>query len=60
MLTKKTFDAVSESRKWREAASRKLDAMNKSERVKYLRSIAERFRTEMRSRQRPEDASRIA
>ena len=60
MLTKKTFDAVSESRKWREATSRKLDAMNKSERVKYLRSIAERLRTEMRSRQRAEDASRIA
>jgi hypothetical protein len=60
MLSKKTFDAVSESRKWREAASRKLDAMNKSERVKYLRSIAETFRTEMRPRRRAENASRTA
>ena len=60
MLTKKRFDAVSESRKWREAASRKLDAMKMSVRVTYLRSVAEGFRTEMRSRGRAEKASRSA
>ena len=29
----KTFDAVAESRKWREATSRKLDAMTREERL---------------------------
>lgn len=42
----KTFDAVSESRKWREATSRKLDAMAPDERVAYLRSVGETFANE--------------
>lgn len=39
----KTFDAVDESRKWREATSRKLDAMDLEQRIAYLRSIGERY-----------------
>lgn len=42
----KTFDAVSESRKWREATSRKLDAMTPEERIAYLRSVGETFARE--------------
>ena len=47
----KTFDAVAESRKWREAASQKLNAMSRAERLAYLKSLGERVRAEMRSRQ---------
>lgn len=35
--TIKTFDAVVESQKWREATSRKLDAMSLEERLRHLR-----------------------
>jgi len=42
----KTFNAVSESRKWREAASRKLDAMTPEERIAFLRSVGETFANE--------------
>ena len=43
--------AVAESRKWREAASQKLNAMSRAERLAYLKSLGERVRAEMRSRQ---------
>jgi hypothetical protein len=46
----KTFDAVAESRKWREATSRKLDAMSRAERVAYLKKVGERTRAELRAR----------
>ena len=39
----KTFDAVAESRKWREATSRRLDAMPLTERLVYLAGVRERF-----------------
>ena len=42
----KTFDAVDESRKWREATSLKLDAMTASERIAYLRAVGERYASE--------------
>ncbi len=42
----KTFDAVAESRKWREAASQKLNAMSRPERLAYLKSLGERVRAE--------------
>lgn len=42
----KTFDAVAESRKWREATSRRLDAMTLEERIAYLRSVRERYASE--------------
>jgi len=42
----KTFDAVAESRKWREATSGKLDAMSVEERLAYLGSIRERYAAE--------------
>lgn len=35
--TIKTFDAVLESRKWREVTSRKLDAMSLEDRLIFLR-----------------------
>jgi len=60
MLSEKTFDAVSESRKWREVTSRTLDAMNESERLKYLWSVAEALRKEMRSGRSSGDTERIA
>ena len=43
--------AVAESRKWREAASQKLNAMSRADRLAYLKSLGERVRAEMRSRQ---------
>jgi len=50
MTKKKTFDAVAESRKWREATSRKLDAMSRAERLAYLKEVGERMRAELRVR----------
>jgi hypothetical protein len=41
---------VEESRKWRDATSLKLDAMNVSERIAYLRSVGERYASEYASR----------
>ena len=42
----KAFDAVAESRKWREATSRKLDAMTVAERLAYLSNVRERYAAE--------------
>ena len=36
MATKKKFDAVAESRKWRTATGRKLSSMDEDERLAYL------------------------
>ena len=47
----KTFDAVAESRKWREATSRKLDAMSLEERLAHLESVRERYAAEQKTRQ---------
>ncbi len=55
----KTFDAVAESRKWREAASQKLNAMSRAERLAYLKSLGERVRAELRSRQNSQPAARF-
>ena len=52
----KTFDAVAESRKWREAASQKLNAMSRAERLAYLKKLGERVRAEMRSRRNAQPA----
>jgi hypothetical protein len=52
----KVFDAVAESRKWREAASRKLDAMSVEERLAYLNTVAERQRTKLRARRKSPSA----
>jgi len=44
MGTKKTFDAVAESRKWRVATGKELSAMTEEERLAHLnRGIAERL-----------------
>ena len=40
------FDAVAESRKWREATSRHLFAMSREERTAYLHSARERYLSE--------------
>jgi len=53
----KTFDAVAESRKWREAASQKLNAMSRAERLAYLQRLGEKVRAEMKSRQRERTAA---
>ena len=45
----KAFDAVAESRKWREATSRKLNAMTREERLAYLRGAGERLRAQMQA-----------
>jgi hypothetical protein len=42
----KTFDAVAESRKWREATSLKLNAMSREERLKYLKEGRARYAAE--------------
>ena len=44
----KTFDAVEESRKWREAASRRLNAMSRDERIAHLNALGEKVRAELR------------
>ena len=54
---KKAFDAVSESRKWREATSRKLDAMTAEQRLAYLKGVGERYRSQARI---PRNASAIS
>ena len=54
----KKFDAVAESRKWREAASQKLNAMSRAERLAYLENLGERVRAEMRTRQIAKPARR--
>jgi len=46
----KTFDALAESRKWREATSRKLDAMSPAQRLAHLKIVGDRVRAEMRVR----------
>ena len=46
----KTFDAVAESRKWREATSRKLDAMTPTERLAYLKKVGKSVRADLRAR----------
>ncbi|MGE9269524.1 MAG: hypothetical protein ACQKBU_01870 [Verrucomicrobiales bacterium] len=44
MGTKKTFDAVAESRKWRIATGKELSAMTEEERLAHLnRGIAEKL-----------------
>jgi hypothetical protein len=47
---KKTFDAVEESRKWRESTSSKLDAMLPEQRITYLRQVGERYIAERAAR----------
>ena len=47
----KVFDAVAESRKWREAASRKLNAMSREERLAYLNALGKRVRDGLRPKQ---------
>lgn len=48
MQTKiKAFDAVAESRKWREATSSKLNTMSRVERIAYLKAFGLRLRAEM-------------
>jgi len=57
--TTKAFDAVAESRKWRETTSRKLDAMSTDERVNYLHALGEQYASEHVSRQ-PKGTSEAA
>ena len=47
----KKFDAVAESRKWREATSRELFAMTREERLAFLRVETEKLYAEIRARQ---------
>ena len=49
----KTFDAVAASRKWREDASRKLNAMGRDERLAYLQALGRKVRRECRRGKRP-------
>ena len=46
----KKFDAVAESRKWREATSQKLDAMTPADQLAYLNKVGERIRAEIRAK----------
>ncbi len=48
----KSFDAVEESRKWREAASRRLNAMSREERIAHLNALGEKVRAELRPKSR--------
>lgn len=53
----KTFDAVAESRKWREAASRRLNAMSREERLAHLNALGKRVRAGLRPGSRRAAAS---
>ena len=53
----KTFDAVEESRKWREAASRRLNAMSREERIGHLNALGEKVRAKLRPKHRLETAT---
>jgi hypothetical protein len=44
---------VAESRKWREATSRRLDAMTPEQRLAYLHGVGERCRAQIRCRRAP-------
>ncbi len=46
----KIFDAVVESRKWREATSRKLDAMSLEIRLAHLAEVRKRYAAAQKSR----------
>jgi hypothetical protein len=48
----KTFDAVEESRKWREATSRRLNAMSRDARIAHLNALGEKVRAELRGKPR--------
>jgi hypothetical protein len=50
MMTK-TFDAVEESRRWREATSRKLDAMSQAEILAHFQEVREKILAERAARQ---------
>jgi len=56
-MMKKAFDAVAESRKWRETTSRRLDAMTPEQRLAYLHGVGERCRAHIRSQRAPAAAS---
>ena len=49
--TEKTFDAVAESRRWREETSRMLDAMELPARLAYLESLRTRPHASYRTAQ---------
>ena len=46
----KIFDAVVESRKWRDVTSRKLDAMSLEQRLAHLEEVRGRYATAQKSR----------
>ena len=48
----KTFDAVEESRKWREATSLRLNAMSREERIAHLNALGDKIRAELRTKAR--------
>ena len=50
------FDAVAESRKWREATSRRLFAMSREERLAYLSAARTRFLSEPKENAVPEES----
>ena len=47
----KAFDAVAESRKWRDTTSRKLDSMSINERLIHLQRVRIGFLTRQKTRQ---------
>lgn len=51
VLLSQTFDAIAESRKWREATSRKLDAMSLEERLAHLQKVRDHYAAAQKSRQ---------
>jgi hypothetical protein len=53
----KTFDAVEESRKWKEATSRRLNAMSRDARIAHLNALGEKVRAELRPKPRLETAA---
>jgi len=50
--TQKKFDAVAESRKWREAVSRELNAMTLEERLAHMRKVREQYVVERKAWER--------
>jgi hypothetical protein len=53
----KTFDAVEESRKWRESTSRRLNAMSRDARIAHLNALGEKVRAELQRKPRVASAA---
>ena len=53
----KTFDAVQDTRRWREAASRRLNSLSREERMAYFQRLGHEVRARLKRRPRASSES---